>query len=153
MPTEPRRRAYQLEDDILAFLNALGPSTGYEMVRRLDGPERRISPAMVYRSLSRLIAAKRVMRVELLKVFMVTPSAPSVTLICSTCSSIALLPCPAMLESFSQNVRAKRFTIDRLVVELLGLCPKCRVAEDSGASGGADCRSDLALTSELLDTV
>ena len=153
MVAEPRRRAYQLEDDILGHLTALGPSTGYDMVRGLRGSERRISPAMVYRSLSRLIVAGRVMRVELLKAFMVAPTAPSIALICSACGSVAILPCPAMIESLCRDARARRFTIDRLAVELLGLCSRCRSAGNMEAHRDGDRGTDPASALRVLDTV
>jgi Fe2+ or Zn2+ uptake regulation protein len=108
---------------------------------------------MVYRSLSRLIAAERVIRVESLKVFMVAPNVPAVALICSACRSVALLPCPTMLEPLRRHAQARRFAIDRLVVALLGLCSKCRAGQDSDENSDPDRGFDLRPPSELLDTV
>jgi hypothetical protein len=153
IPSEPRRRAYQLADDILVFRTALGPLGGLRdgstpsRVRTAD------HPAMVYRSLSRLIAAERVIRVESLKVFMVVPNVPAVALICSACRSVALLPCPTMLKPLRRHAQARRFAIDRLAVELLGLCSKCRVGQHSDENSDRDRGFDFRPPSELLDTV
>ena len=118
--------------DVLAKLQRDGTSSE-------DG--RPAAPPTVYRALDFLLKHQLVHRIESMNAYVGCPHPDSEHngqfLICTQCGNAAEIDDPAIRRAIGEHARKIGFTIERITVEVSGLCPKCG-AKSRKADGDAD---------------
>ncbi|WP_425450051.1 Fur family transcriptional regulator [Virgifigura deserti] len=113
------------------------PVGAYDILEQLQRDGHRAAPPTVYRALEFLRDQGLVHRIESLNAFVGCPypdeSHVSQFLICTACSEVAEIDGTKIRAAASRNAAAAGFAIDRLTIELRGLCARCN-AHDQGSS-------------------
>lgn len=125
--TPVRRRVLEI---LLEEHRAVG---AYDVLRRLTAAGATPQPPVAYRALDFLVANGFAHRVEKLNAY-VACSAPgaghaAAFLICRQCGAVAELDAGAVSGGLGEAAAAAGFSVDRAVVEMEGLCPRCRAAQ------------------------
>lgn len=130
-PSQPRRRKIELDELIFGVIkNASAPVGAYAISHLLSETGNNVVPNQVYRTLARLVEDERIRRVECLTAFVVATAQHGMDLVCSSCHKVINIPNAAIrkdLESCAQN---RGFTPSRIVVELVGHCDQCSLANN-----------------------
>lgn len=108
------------------------PLSAYDLLERLS--ERGIaSPVTIYRALERLVAAGSAHRLETLSAYIAAGDAaghagrePAGFAICDDCGSVEPLVVPDLATRLAADAAARRFTPQRMTVEVHGRCGDCR---------------------------
>ncbi|MBC6442525.1 MAG: transcriptional repressor [Rhodobacteraceae bacterium] len=124
--TPQRRRVLEI---LLSRHRAMG---AYAVLAILRGEGMGNQPPVVYRALDFLVKHGFAHKIERLNAFIActrpgAPHAPAF-LICRTCDTVAEAHIDPGGGTLGDEAGAAGFTIERTVVEALGLCPKCRDA-------------------------
>ncbi len=124
--TPHRRNVYEI------IVRAHCPIGAYAILDRLLAAGQEASPPTVYRALEFLAHQNLIHRVESLNAFLPC-NTPNVhhscqLLICTGCGSTAEVDAKGALASVTQHARAIGFSISEAMVELKGLCARCRDA-------------------------
>ncbi len=124
--TPPRRRVLEL---LLEAHRALG---AYDILQRLSDDGFKAQPAVAYRALDFLLAQGFVHKVERLNAFVACANpleehTPAL-MICRACGSVAEASLSLARGALGKAAREAGFRIERTVVEMEGLCPKCIAA-------------------------
>jgi Fur family zinc uptake transcriptional regulator len=121
--TPVRRAALEI---LLGEHRAMG---AYELLDRLHHAGFGAQPPVAYRALDFLVANGFVHKIERLNAFIACahPGAAHspAFLICRRCEAVAEAQSAPARGSLGEAARATGFTIERTVVEALGLCPAC----------------------------
>ncbi|MBM3393277.1 MAG: transcriptional repressor [Betaproteobacteria bacterium] len=109
-----------------------GPVTAYEILDSLLGSGIEAAPPTVYRALEFLQHQSLVHRLETLNAF-VACEQPRVHhscqfLICTACGTTSEIDANGVMSRLSSAARVVGFTINEAMVELKGLCARCRTA-------------------------
>ena len=127
--TPVRRRVLEL------VWNGHKPRGAYDILNDLATDGRRPAPLTVYRALDFLVEQGLVHRLESLNAFIGCPHPggghASQFLVCERCDTATEINDPAVTAAISQSAEAMGFQVGRQIVEVSGICPKCRSA-DSG---------------------
>lgn len=124
--TPVRRRTLEI---LLESHRALG---AYDVLERLAAEGFGKQPPVAYRALDFLVENGLAHRIRRLNAFAACmhagqPHAP-VFLICRSCDKVAEAPGEAVHDAMDAAAGAAGFTVERLNIEALGLCPACRAA-------------------------
>lgn len=121
--TAVRRRVLEI---LLENHKAMG---AYEILDRLGAEGFGKQPPVAYRALDFLVEHGLVHRVQRLNAFAAClhPGEPHnpAFLICRTCNKVAEAPAGALRESLEATAGDMGFTVERVTIEALGLCPAC----------------------------
>ena len=122
--TPVRRRVLEI---LIEGHRALG---AYEVLERLAQEGFGSQPPVAYRALDFLAEQGLVHRIAGLNAFMActhpgTSHTPAL-LICRGCRAVAETPAAGPLAAISTVADATGFLVDRVSIEVLGLCPACR---------------------------
>ncbi len=116
------------------------PIGAYDILSQLGKEGGRDAPPTVYRSLSFLLGAGLIHRIDALNAYLgcETPKQghSAQLLVCRSCRAVTELGDPAITRLLSQRVKAAGFTADARDLEIKGLCGTCRAG---AATGGASC--------------
>lgn len=108
------------------------PRGAYDILEDLAAEGRRAAPLTVYRALDFLVAHGLVHRLESLNAFVgcTDPGARHATqfLVCRTCGTAAELQDPKVARAIEASASAAGFAVEQPMVEVRGLCPRCRAA-------------------------
>lgn len=124
--TPVRRRTLEI---LLESHRAMG---AYDVLDRLaqDGYGRQ--PPVAYRALEFLVEHGLAHRVQLLNAFAActhpTHSHEPAFLICRVCNLIAEAPAAEIRPALDDTAKSMGFTVERISLEALGLCPSCKEA-------------------------
>jgi Fur family zinc uptake transcriptional regulator len=107
-----------------------GPRGAYDILRDLSAQGRSAAPLTVYRALEFLVAQGLVHRLESLNAFIGCPAPDGrhagQFLVCERCGSVAEINDPAAAAAIEAAVRAQGFEPAAQIVEIRGVCPRCR---------------------------
>jgi Fur family zinc uptake transcriptional regulator len=127
--TEQRRHVLQ------ALLESHVPASAYDVIERLAGHgEPRLAPVSVYRALEFLTENNFAHRIESMNAYVACDRGddcePGATLflICDSCGAAAEAPSDAMGTLLAREVKQRGFAPRRPVLEVRGLCARCRAA-------------------------
>jgi Fur family zinc uptake transcriptional regulator len=124
--TDIRRRVLEL------VWNSHAPVGAYELLEKLQREGRSAAPPTVYRALEFLMEHGLVHRLESLNAFVGCPRPDkdhvSQFLICTDCRNVAEIDDPAIGSAVSRSASAAGFVVNRLTIEMHGLCPSCSEA-------------------------
>lgn len=127
--TEIRRRVLEL-----VWRNH-APVGAYDLLDEIRKDGRIAAPPTVYRALDFLREQGLVHRLESLNAFVgcTRPDRTHVSqfLICTGCQAVAELDAPEVGSAVSQSAAKAGFVVDRMTIEMHGLCPAC----SKGAEG------------------
>ncbi|MCD6188502.1 MAG: transcriptional repressor [Desulfuromusa sp.] len=129
--TATRRRVFEL------VWQQHRPIGAYEVLEQLQ-QDGRAAPPTVYRALDFLLDLGLVHRISSLNAYVgcIHPDYPhdGQFLICKSCKSFAELDSPLVTAAIEQSAADADFEVHQHTVEIMGLCPRCRVkicAEDN----------------------
>ncbi len=124
--TPVRRRVLEL------VWNGHNPRGAYDILNDLATDGRRPAPLTVYRALEFLVEQGLVHRLESLNAFIGCPHPggrhASQFLVCERCGTATEISDPAVTAAISRSAEALGFQVDRPMVEVTGICPKCQSA-------------------------
>ena len=127
--TAQRRRVLE------ALLASHVPASAYEVIDRLaEGRERRLAPVSVYRALDFLVTHNFAHRIESRNAYVAcdrgAECAPAATLflICDNCGAAGEAAPEALGKLVNDETRARDFMPRLRVLEVRGLCARCRAA-------------------------
>ncbi|MGF1553792.1 MAG: Fur family transcriptional regulator [Paracoccaceae bacterium] len=141
--TPQRRRVLEL------LLAAGRPLRAYALVDRLAAGGHGVAPMTVYRALDFLLAHGLVHRIESLAAYVACARLPEphpapprkphggYFLLCDGCGAAAEIEAPSLDAAAAEAARPLAFRIDRLTLEVHGLCRACGGGDDEG---GGDAR-------------
>jgi len=128
--TDIRRRVLEL------VWNSHAPVGAYELLEKLQRDGRSAAPPTVYRALEFLMEHGLVHRLESLNAFVGCPQPGrdhvSQFLICTDCRNVAEIDDPAIGSAVSRSAAAAGFVVNRLTIEMQGLCPSCSGTAHAG---------------------
>jgi Fur family zinc uptake transcriptional regulator len=121
--TEIRRRVLEL------VWSSHAPIGAYSVLEALRQDGRNAAPPTVYRALDFLLEHGLIHRIESLNAFVGCPRPDSrhvsQFLICTDCRDVAELADPAIGSAVARGASAAGFVVNRLTIEMQGLCPNC----------------------------
>ena len=114
------------------LLAARAPMGAYALLDRLKGSNFK-APLQVYRALDKLVDLGLVHRVESLNAFVACAhrhdeTGPTAFAICDTCGHVEEFFDPAIGRGLMRWSKGQAFTLEKVTVELRGLCRDCRGA-------------------------
>lgn len=125
MPEQCRRKARELDGQIVALLDqACGPLSAYDMVRTLQSAKP-VTPTIVFRALARLLHDQAICRIETRSAYMLAPSQPGILMLCETCGDCVVAPNSSVIEALNALAVKTGFRPSAHVVEVLGICRIC----------------------------
>ena len=132
-PDRPRRkRAANLPGSVLdaLIIETLGttevPLSAYAIADHLHARRGSGNVMVIYRSLDRLARRGVVERVESRSAYRLRTTAHAVLMACSQCGTTTPLPILAEFRSIELAVRDAGFALDKLALEAVGICERCR---------------------------
>ena len=106
------------------------PIGAYEVLEKLQEAGR-AAPPTVYRALDFLLDLGLIHRINSLNAYVgcIQPEYPhdGQFLICTSCKAFAELDSPLITRTIEQSAADVDFEVHRHTVEIMGLCPRCRV--------------------------
>jgi Fur family zinc uptake transcriptional regulator len=106
--------------------------TAYEILDRLKAAGLGAQPPVAYRALDFLVANGLAHRIERLNAFVACTHGgtehAAAFLVCRDCRRVAEAPLPLTMRGLVEEVGASGFEVEKLVVEVEGLCESCRGA-------------------------
>ena len=106
------------------------PIGAYEVLEKLQ-KNGRAAPPTVYRTLDFLLDLGLIHRINSLNAYVgcVQPEYPhdGQFLICTSCKAFAELDSPLITTTIEQSAADVDFEVHRHTVEIMGLCPRCRI--------------------------
>jgi len=110
------------------------PVKAYDLLEQLRSEQGKVAPPTVYRALEFLEDAGLVHRLESRNAFIGCPEpghADAVQfLICRRCDAVAERPMGDFARRIAEDAAATGFAAERQILEVTGLCPRCREAGD-----------------------
>jgi Fur family zinc uptake transcriptional regulator len=110
------------------------PVGAYDLLDEIRKDGRAAAPPTVYRALDFLREQGLVHRLESLNAFVgcTRPDRSHVSqfLICTGCQAVAELDAPEVGSAVSQSAAKAGFIVDRMTIEMQGLCPACGKGAD-----------------------
>ena len=112
-----------------ALLKAGKPMTAYQLIDAVR-PAARLAPPTVYRALGQLIEDGLAHRLESVNAFVPCrmahrPLGGTVSMLCRDCGTVEALVDEPLSELLRRCAAERRFQIDKVTVELRGLCAAC----------------------------
>jgi Fur family zinc uptake transcriptional regulator len=105
------------------------PIGAYSVLEELRRDGRSAAPPTVYRALDFLLEHGLVHRIESLNAFIgcARPDRTHVSqfMICTDCHGVAEMDDPAIGSAVARGASAAGFVVNRLTIEMQGLCPRC----------------------------
>ncbi|WP_454279971.1 Fur family transcriptional regulator [Sphingomonas sp. Marseille-Q8236] len=121
----PRRRCGEIEALVHGILAEGGrPLSAYDIAARASERVNPIVPAQVYRTLARLVRQRLVLRVEMLRAYVVCSRPIDLCLVCLSCHHVQLIEHGAMRSIQAQAVQ-RGFVLAAAPLEAAGLCDAC----------------------------
>lgn len=121
-----RRRRGWMREEVLDILDSsCEPLTAHQIAQAVSGRDPGIHHSAVYRTLSQLLSARVIDRIEVLAGYVLSPGRPSVTLICSKCASAIAIDGQALHNALSCLSDQRGFRPHRYVTEIIGCCADC----------------------------
>jgi len=126
--TEQRRKV------LAALLESHVPASAYDVIDRLGGDGRRPAPVSVYRALEFLVENRFAHRIESKNAYVACDRgeecSPEATLflICDNCGAAGEASSEALGRLVSDETRKRAFMPRLRVLEIRGLCARCRAA-------------------------
>ena len=121
--TDIRRRVLEL------VWRSHAPIGAYGVLEALRQDGRSAAPPTVYRALDFLLEHGLIHRIESLNAFVGCPRPDSrhvsQFLICTDCRDVAEIADPDIGSAVARGASAAGFVVNRLTIEMQGLCPKC----------------------------
>jgi Fur family zinc uptake transcriptional regulator len=109
------------------------PIGAYAILEALRGSAGAAAPPTVYRALDFLIAQGLVHRLESLNAYIGCPQPEarhvSQFLICSRCGEVTEIEGGEIVAAAERKAAERGFSLDRLTIELAGLCPHCAATQ------------------------
>ncbi|WP_321367492.1 Fur family transcriptional regulator [uncultured Desulfuromusa sp.] len=106
------------------------PIGAYEILEKLQ-PDGRSAPPTVYRALDFLLDLGLIHRINSLNAYVgcIHPEYPhdGHFFICESCKAFAELDSPLITAAIEQSAADVDFEVHRHTVEIMGLCPRCRI--------------------------
>jgi Fur family zinc uptake transcriptional regulator len=122
--TPQRRRVLEL------ILEAAQPVGAYTLLTELKGPAAKMGPPTIYRALEFLLEQRFIHRIVSLNAFVacldVDHPHESQFLICTACRATEEIHIDKISRTLDEEIRARGYKVDRQMVEVSGLCPRCR---------------------------
>lgn len=123
--TPVRRRTLEI------LLERHGAMGAYEVLERLSTDGFGHQPPVAYRALDFLVENGLAHRIRRLNAFAACAHPGTdhhaAFLICRLCNALAEIPADRLREALLAGVAATGFTVERLNIEALGLCPTCTI--------------------------
>ncbi|MGE4323152.1 MAG: Fur family transcriptional regulator [Sphingobium sp.] len=122
-----RRSRYENDTlilDILARTNR--PLSAYDIADRLGSRGTRMVANQVYRTLTRLIGQRTVVRIETLNAYSLRRSEAEFCLICRDCHAVAFVDLPGIGQAIGRAAHRRRFDLGDALIEAQGECDDCR---------------------------
>ena len=130
-PHTRRRRCGEIDSLVLEVLGeANGPLSAYEIAFRASSKGQRIVPNQAYRTLSRLIERKQVLRIETLNAYIARQPSANVCVICKNCHTVEFIDLPGIRRSIVDATPGGHFAIIDGLVEANGRCLDCQSDHD-----------------------
>jgi Fur family zinc uptake transcriptional regulator len=111
------------------------PVRAYDLLDELRSERRGAAPPTVYRTLDFLLANGLIHRIESLSAYVGCGDPREAHggqfLICRACGRVAELDDPGIAESVAKRAMALGFLAETQTIEVMGLCPGCRAAEEA----------------------
>ena len=111
------------------------PVGAYDLIERLGESGKLPAPTTVYRALDFLLDQGLVHRLESRNAFVGCPQPDrdhvSQFLICRDCENVTEIDDPGIGSAVSRSAASAGFVVDRLTIEMQGLCPACSRAAQS----------------------
>jgi Fur family transcriptional regulator, zinc uptake regulator len=132
------RAARSARDRMIATMlrQASKPLSAYDLINLLRDQDA-IAPTTVYRSLSRLIAAGMVHRIESLNAFVSCTQGckhrTAMFAICDTCGAVTEFEDTVIADRLAAWARSAEFSVSRTAIELRGRCKGCGPEGIAGA--------------------
>ena len=127
--TPVRRRVLEL------VWNGHRPRGAYDILEDLATDGKKPAPLTVYRALDFLVEQGLVHRLESLNAFIGCPHPggghASQFLVCERCGTATEVNDPEVAAAIARSAEALGFQVGRPIVEVSGLCPKCRAEDDA----------------------
>lgn len=146
--TPLRRRVLEL------IAQADRPVGAYELKDRLTEERGVVAPPTVYRALDFLDGQGLVHRIHSRNAYVVCARADAPhsaeLLLCRVCGRVVEVPCVAMERHLVDHAGSVGFTVERIVVEVMGVCRDCRVAERADRRDGEP-QADAAIAGDKPD--
>lgn len=127
---EPAKKAKLSAADMEAvIIGVLGksavPLTAYAIQNRAAIEGVRLYPTQVYRTMARLTAAGKTMRLESINSFLLTTEASDAVAICGECGRAIPVSARTAVEELKRLIVKADFEISMLVIEAHGRCRHC----------------------------
>ncbi len=111
----------------------------YDLIERLSRDGEQVKPPTVYRALDFLLAQGLIHRIESLNAFIgcAHPQDPhhAILMICSQCGDIEEQSSETVHSILGELAARSGFTVRSEIVELRGLCRRCRLEKDAPGRG------------------
>ena len=131
MPEEGRRKARELDGQIVALLNRTGgPLSAYDMVRSLQ-TTKPVTPTIVFRALARLLNDHVICRIETRSAYMLAPPQPGILMLCEICGDCVVRPNADVVSALTALAVKAGFHPTAHVVEVRGACRICTASIDN----------------------
>lgn len=138
-----RRTAHQNEDVVLQVLHdAAAPPSAYDIAQQAHRHGAALAPAQVYRTLDRLIAQGRAVRIETRNAYALRRPDDDLHLICNRCQALVAITCPQLPGQLRALAGGAAFDMCRGVVEVRGTCARCRQLAEASTNGHRNPASD-----------
>lgn len=124
----------QRREVLQALLTSHVPASAYDVIDRLAGNGRRLAPISVYRALDFLVDNGFAHRIESKNAYVACDRgeecSPEATLflICDNCGAAGEAPSEALGRLVAEETRRRDFMPRLRVLEIRGLCARCRAA-------------------------
>jgi Fur family transcriptional regulator, zinc uptake regulator len=125
--TPVRRRVLEL------ILQSTQPMGAYALLAQLQGGRGKLGPPTVYRALDFLLAHKLIHKIETSSAFIacrdIEHPHESQFMICEDCGATEEIRDEQIIESLRRLGEGRGYAVARQVIEVRGLCPACRAAQ------------------------
>lgn len=101
------------------------PLTAYAIQAQAADAGVPLYPTQIYRTVRRLVAEKRLTRIETANAYIIRDAAADMTAVCSGCGRAFPLRIGRRLEELSDAVKTSGFVASSIVVEAIGRCRQC----------------------------
>lgn len=134
MASPSKRPAHMAEEQVLGLLASSRRAwTAYEIAARLTERQFHVAPPQVYRALTRLCTLGKVRRIESLNAYAYGGAAGLLSLLCRQCKGCDAIDGAELGAQAQASARQAGFQVERLVLEIRGLCRRCSTLATAGA--------------------
>ncbi len=125
-PEACRRSASENDALVLTQLQQTNrPISAYDIAARVSRTSSVMVPNQVYRTLARLMAQGRVVRIESLAAYFPAQEHGDICLICTQCHAVSFRSAPETVAMLGMLARGHGYAVRRTIIEASGKCPSC----------------------------